>query len=410
MLKTPLVSMMIASALAVAGSLRADSPSPGFPEGFTQTTVYKCGTDGYLFYRIPSIVVSPKGTVLAFAEGRRSPWGAGADSGEINLVLKRSTDGGKTFGPQQVVWADGKNTCGNPVSVVDESTGTIWLIASHNDGDMEESKVAESRAGRSVWVMSSDDDGVTWTKPREITKDVKTPGWTWYATGPGAGIQLKHGAHAGRLIVPANHSVKGGGDDGGSYSHVIYSDDHGKSWKLGGSAAVGGNESQVVELSDGTVMLNMRNARGKDRAKPPKQRAIALSHDGGETFGEMTHDEALIEPICQGSIVRYTWPSDGGKGRILFANPANTDQRTDMTVRISYDDGKTWPVSQLIHKGWSCYSAITPLPDGSVGLLYEAGDRARYDRLDFARLSISWISEKKDTLGSGEKVAIPTGK
>jgi sialidase-1 len=405
-------AMAAASAvLFTMASAHGDSPSPGFPEGFEQTTVYKSGTDGYLFYRIPSVLVTSKGTVLAFAEARRSPWGAGADSGEINIVLKRSTDGGKTWGAQQVIWVDGKNTCGNPVSIFDETTGTIWLVASHNDGSMEESKVAESRAGRAIFVMSSDDDGVTWTTPREITKDVKKEGWTWYATGPGAGIQLKHGPHAGRLVVPANHSVKGGGDDGGSYSHVIYSDDHGKTWKLGGSAKVGSNESAVVELADGTVMLNMRNARGKSAPKDtPRERAIALSKDGGKTFGEMTHDSALIEPICQASIVRYTWPGEGGKGRILFANPANKEQRTDMTVRISYDEGKTWPVSQLIHKGWSCYSAITPLPDGSIGLLYEAGDRARYDRLDFVRMTLSWVSGGKDTLATGEKQATPSSK
>lgn len=392
--------------IAAAAAVHADTPHPGDPEGFEQTTVYKSGTDGYLFYRIPSLLVTPKGSLLAFAEARRSPWGPGADSGEINVVLKRSTDGGKTWGPQQVVWADGKNTCGNPVSLVDEQTGTIWLIACHNDGEMEGTNVAQSRAGRTVFVFSSDDDGVTWSAPRDITKDVKVSGWTWYATGPGAGIQLKHGKHAGRLIVPANHSEKGEG----SFSHVIYSDDHGKTWKLGGSAAQGGNESCVVELSDGTVMLNMRNARGKNEKSPSHERAVALSKDGGETFGKTSHDPALIEPICEASIVRYSWPGKGQKGRILFANPANREQRTDMTIRISYDEGKTWPVSQLIHKGWSCYSAITPLPGGDVGLLYEAGDRARYDRLDFVRASLDWISTGKDKAAADENLALPHEK
>ena len=408
MCATPIVSALVAVA-AAALPLRADTPSPGDPEGFSQTTVFKSGTDGYLFYRIPSVVVTPEGTVLAFCEARRSPWGKGADSGEINIVLKRSTDGGKTFGPQQIIWADAKNTCGNPVSLVDESTGTIWLVACHNDGDAQEDEIEAARAGRTIFVMSSGDDGVTWSKPRDITHDVKKPGWTWYATGPGAGIQLKHGPHAGRLIVPANHHEEAA-ERAGSYSHVIYSDDHGQSWRLGGVADVGGNESEVVELADGTVMLNMRNARGKSAKNIHHERAVALSDDGGETFGPTAYDAALIEPICQGSIVRYTWPGEGGKSRILFANPASTQERVNMTVRISYDEGKTWPVSNLIHKGWSCYSALTPLPDGSIGLLYEAGDRARYDRLDFVRMTLPWLSSQKDALGANERPAVPGQK
>lgn len=391
--------------VACTPALRGDTPSPGNPEGFEQTTLYKSGTDGYLFYRIPSLLLTTKGSLLAFAEARRSPWGPGADSGEINVVLKRSTDGGKSFSPQQVVWADGTNTCGNPTSVVDATTGTIWLLACHNLGDTKEEDIADARAGRTVFVMSSDDDGVTWSKPREITGDVKKPGWTWYATGPGVGIQLQRGPHAGRLVIPANHAVKGGAD--GGFSHVIYSDDHGKSWQLGGDAPAGGNESQVVELSDGTVMLNMRNARTKNKDDQPRERAVALSTDGGETFGPMTRDAALIEPLCQGSIVRYTWPGDGAsKSRILFANPASREERVNMTVRISYDEGKTWPVSNLIHKGWSCYSSITPLPDGKIALLYEAGDRARYDRLDLVRMTLPWLSAKKDELTSADQLAV----
>lgn len=390
----PRVVCTIAAALASV-SVHADTPHPGNPEGFEQMTLFKSGTDGYLFYRIPSLLVTPKGTVLAFAEARRSPWGPGADSGEINIVLKRSTDGGKSFGSQRVVWADGKNTCGNPVSLVDESTGTIWLVACHNVGEAKEEEIATARSGRRVFVMSSEDDGVTWSSPREITANVKMPGWTWYATGPGIGIQIKHGKYAGRLVVPANHTVKGGGP-GGGFSHVIYSDDHGKTWKLGGDAPAGGNESQIVELSDGTLMLNMRNAKAASKESQPRERAVSLSNDGGETFGPMTHDPTLVEPVCQGSILRYSWPGENGKGRILFANPASRDERVGMTVRISYDDGKTWPVSNPIHKGWSCYSSLARLPDGSVGLLYEAGDRARYDRLDLARLTLPWISGGKD--------------
>lgn len=380
---------VIALAIAFASFANADTPSPNFPEGFTQQTVFKSGTGGYLFYRIPSAVVTKRGTVLIFAEGRRSPWGAGADSGEIHTVLKRSTDGGDTFGPTQVVFADGKNTCGNPTAVVDAKTGRIVVLMCHNDGESDEQS---ARVGRTVWVSTSDDDGVTWSKPRDITAAVKKPDWNWYATGPGIGVQLTRGPHAGRLVIPCNHSVsKTSG--GGGYAHVIYSDDAGDTWHLGGDSPEGFNETQCVEVGDGAVMLNMRNNKIASRPKEtPKRRGVTISRDGGATFAETRRDETLVEPICQGSVLRYDWPADGRAGRILFSNPANEAERTDMTLRISTDDGKTWPVANLVHKGWSCYSSMAKLPDGRVALFYEAGDRARYERIDLARVSLDWIA------------------
>jgi len=190
-------------------------------------------------------------------------------------------------------------------------------------------------------VLTSDDDGVTWSKPREITKDVKRSDWTWYATGPGIGIQLKRGAHKGRLVVPCNHRTTGDGagtpSDGNS--HVIFSDDGGTNWQIGGSPEPRlFNESQVVELADGRVMLNMRNSAPGGRKNAARQRGVAISSDGGATFEPARRDDKLIEPICQGSIVRYTWPSDAGKGRIVFSNPASETERVAMTVRVSYDD------------------------------------------------------------------------
>jgi sialidase-1 len=324
--------------------------------------------------------------------------------------MRRSTDGGKTFDEQKIVWADGKNTCGNPCAVVDERTGTVVLLITHNLGEDAEGQInrGTSVGTRTVWVTTSDDDGVTWSTPREITKDVKRPDWTWYATGPGVGIQLQRGPHKGRLVIPCNHVIKDGGDTAGN-SHVILSDDGGKTWELGGSPLPRQfNESQVVELSDGRVMLNMRTAAPKGRKEAPKRRGVAISSDGGATFDEAYRDPTLIEPICQGSIRRYSWPTEeGGKGRILFANPASESERVAMTVRVSYDDGKTWPAENLIFKGWSAYSCLVPLPDGTVGLLYEAGGRARYERLEFARLSLDWITSGKDALAPGERLAIP---
>jgi sialidase-1 len=361
---------------------------------FVRSTIYRAGEGGYVMYRIPSVIATARGTVLAFCEGRQSPSGPGNDSGEINLLVKRSTDGGQTFGAQQVVWSDGKNTCGNPCAVVDESTGAIWLLMTHNLGEDRENQIiaGTSRGTRTVWVTSSDDDGINWSKPREITTDVKKPDWAWYATGPGVGIQLKRGKHRGRLVVPCDYiSLRGG--KGSGNAHVIYSDDHGKTWKLGGEApARSFNESQIVEQSDGSLMLNMRNARWGKTGEGPHQRGVCISDDGGESFKNLRHDQALVEPICQGSLLRYSWP-ESGRSRILFSNPASQTNRMAMTIRMSEDEGKTWPTAKLVQSGKSAYSCLVRLPDGLIGLLYETGEKSPYEQLEFVRCNVEWLTQ-----------------
>ena len=191
-------------------------------------------------------------------------------------------------------------------------------------------------------------------------------------------MQLKRGDHAGRLVIPCDHVSAGNVGN----AHVIFSDDHGQTWKLGGAPPRPEfNESQVVELSDGRVMLNMRNFGPAVRAGAPPQRGVCVSVDGGETFTDLRRDPKLIEPLCQGSIIRY-------RELLLFSNPASKDARVDMTVRQSRDDGATWPTSKLIHKGPAAYSCVVALPDGSVGLLYECGEKTPYERIDFARFSL----------------------
>jgi sialidase-1 len=343
-------------------------------EEIERTTAFRSG-DGYHTYRIPAAIVTGNGTLLAFCEGRRS---GGGDSGEINLLVKRSTDNGQTFGKPQIVWADGKNTCGNPCPVVDQSTGTIWLLMTHNLGQDSERDIVHNNAKqRTVWITSSSDDGKTWATPREITKDVSKPEWAWYATGPGVGIQIQRGRRAGRLVIPCDYTIRGGGKNSGN-SHIIYSDDHGKTWNLGGEAPEKRfNECQIVELSDARLMLNMRNTR------PPQvpQRGVCISDDGGETFKDLRHDPVLIEPVCQGSIIRFN-------DVILFSNPASEAKRINMTVRMSRDDAATWPVAKLIHAGPSAYSCLVVLPNGMLGLLYECGEKTPYERIEFARMKL----------------------
>jgi sialidase-1 len=350
---------------------------------FEQTDLYVSGKEGYHTYRIPSVIVTPAGTVLAFCEGRKH---GSSDTGDIDMLLRRSTDGGKTFARQQVVWDDDSNTCGNPCPVVDRTSGTIFLLLTHNLGKDQEGQIIarKSKGTRTVWISESTDDGQTWSKPVEITRATKKPAWTWYATGPGAGIQLR----SGRLVVPCDY-VDSDAHVGGS--HVIYSDDHGVTWKLGGMVCPKTDESEVVELADGSLLLNMRNNNRQHRC-----RATAVSRDQGLTWSTPAYDETLIEPVCQASIRRCGLAGEGRKGPILFSNPAQTGQRTTMTARLSYDECKTWPVHRVLHAGPAAYSCLAAAPDGRILCLYERGDKHAYEKITLARFNLQWLGDGKD--------------
>jgi sialidase-1 len=365
------------------------------------TDVFIAGQDGYHTYRIPAIVVTTNGTVLAFCEGRKH---SRADSGDIDLLLKRSTDGGKTWSAQQVIWSDSTNTCGNPAPVVDQLTGVVWLLMTWNLGVDKEAGIIyrQARDTRRVFLTSSRDDGRTWSPPAEITASVKRPDWGWYATGPVNGIQLTRGGSggsgagvspakvpagvppAGRLVIPCNHSTLTTATQSVTRSHVIYSDDHGRTWQIGGIEAEQTNESTVAELSDGSLLHNMRSYHGKHR------RAVATSRDGGLTWSPVKLDEALIEPVCQASLLRGTWPERGEKSRLLFSNPAST-KREKLTVRVSHDEGATWTAGKVLHPGPAAYSCLALLPDNLIGCLFERGEASPYERISLARFSLDWL-------------------
>jgi len=323
--------------------------------------IYKPGDSGYNCFRIPAMITTKSGLILAFAEGRKKDCG---DSGDIDLVLRRSADGGKTWGPLQVVWSDSTNTCGNPVPIQDAATGKIWLVSTWNYGaDHEkEIKAKTGKFGRNVYALSSDDDGKSWSPAKEITADVRRPDWTWYATGPCHGVQITTGKYKGRLAVPVNHV-----ENNKNYVHIIYSDDHGLSWKLGSNTPQDKtNEATLAELSNGSLMLNIRNADRK-----LKTRLTSVSADGGQTWGNVKTDTTLIEPICQGSLLSYM---PGKKNAALFfINPANTIKRANVTLRASSDDGQTWAKSEVIYPGPSAYSDIAIYKNKEIAVLYEAG-------------------------------------
>jgi sialidase-1 len=363
---------------------KAEQSSLAIP-GPAQTDLFIGGEGGYHSYRIPALIATPKGTLLAFVEGRKD---SASDHGHNEILMRRSLDGGNTWTPMQLVKRDGTNALNNPTAVVDRDTGTIWLLfvwtSTKKYKNNEEVAKATGRIS-DMWVMHSNDEGATWAGPANITKSVNQRDWNRIVPGPGVGIQLRNG----RLVIPCNHVV---GKE--TFDHVIYSDDHGKTWHLGGSTEGKMDEDQIVELADGTLMLNIRNYREKGH------RGISLSKDQGMTWSPVTSDPTLIEPVCQASLIRYTLSPPFTKNRLLFSNPATQDERIKMTVRLSYDEGKTWPVAKLLNLGPSGYSCLTVLHDMQIGSLYERGDSSSIDKVTFARFSLGWLTDGADSLGS----------
>lgn len=347
--------------------------------------LFVSGQDGYHTYRIPALIVAPSGDLLAFCEGRKISW---KDHGDVELVMKRSSDGGRSWSNQQLVHEEGGEatiTIGNPCPVVDRETGRIWLPM--------------CRDNRDVLMTYSDDDGRSWAKPRDITPQVVREQWSWVATGPGVGIQLRCDPLAGRLIIPCDHRDQTPVSDDSRnrcFSHVIYSDDHGRTWRLGGVTEPGSYECQVVELSSGRLMLN---ARMQQRSKG--FRGVSFSNDGGANWSPVIHDQELPDPICQGSIVALPPVQDNEQQscQLLFSNPAvwyepGTDknrQRRRLTVRLSQDDGDTWPFEKVLYNGAAAYSCLAVLPDRTVACLYEAGEEHWREAIYLSRFDVAWL-------------------
>ena len=334
-------------------------------------------------YRIPSLLVTKAGTLLAICEGRVD---GGGLTGNIDLVLRRSLDAGITWQPLQKIADLGDDTLGNPCPVVDRETGTIWLPFTRSPGKFNETQIVagQSSGPTTVWLTRSDDEGATWSEPRDISATTRQEKWGWYGTGPGIGIQLANG----RLLIPSYHTEPGSG----MYrSHAIFSDDHGATWKLGETVGEHTAECQAIERRDGAVLLNMRGTN--------KQffRSIAMSRDGGQSWSEPQLDRNLPEPACQAAL----FAADNGKdGRVgnpsywLFCNPPGATRR-NLTLRLSRDEGQTWTIAKLIDAGPTEYSCLAWLPDGQIGLLYElsrAGQTYRPE-LHFARIPASWLTD-----------------
>jgi sialidase-1 len=361
---------------------------------FAERRVFSNGKDGYQYFRIPAIVKTLNGDLLAFAEGRVHDW---RDFGHIEIVMKRSTDNGVTWSDLQVVATNKRYVAGNPGVVVDtkdpDHPGKMWLA--YNTNKFPEEKIMDGTGVREVWVTSSVDDGNTWSSPLNITPYVHRPhqpeidpgynfgeDWRWHAVLPGHAIQLQTGRHAGRLLFPANHSRADRSNCQRYFSHAFWSDDHGHSWHLGQEVDVDANEAMAVELGNGQIMMNMRNYDGQ------KMRAVATSSDGGCTWDRVWREPQLPDPTVQASIIRYT--TDAGD-LILFANPSSTSMRENMTVRVSYDLGETWATSRQIRAGESAYSDLVIQEDGRIGLLYEDGNKSG---IYYAHFELAWLLER----------------
>ncbi|GAB2551717.1 sialidase family protein [Spirosoma aerophilum] len=374
------------------GSLAADSSR----QAIAETTVFRNGEGGYLCYRIPAIVKTPNGTLLAFAEGRRTNCG---DFGDVDIVLRASKDNGQSWGPLQLVVDQGSMQAGNPAPVFDLSdarfpNGKLFLL--YNTGTASEDDVRKGLAVREVWYKTSTDGGQTWSEPVNITTQVSRPNkpginpnyafpedWRSYANTPGHALQLRKGRYKGRIFVAANHSEGQPQPQFRDYrAHGFYSDDHGQHWKLTPTIPYpGGNESTAAETADGGLLLNARNQSGDVR-----NRLLVFSASAGESWDPVVVATDLPDPVCQGSMITYQ--PRRGQSVLLFANANSQTSRSNLTVRVSRDNGKSWSAGKSIYAGSSAYSDLVIQQDGTIGVLYE---KDQYTNITYARFRYDWL-------------------
>lgn len=397
------LALLACAAATLAGApAAAPRPAPGAAPLLEKLDLFAEGQNGFVSFRIPGIVVSARGTVLAYCEARKF---TAADRGEIEIHLRRSTDGGRTFSPPQQVAHLGPRLPRNPhmpddkkkknMGGPEEQTVNNPMLIAARDGTVHLVYCVEYMRS---FHSRSEDDGVTWSAPVEITatfdrfrSDID---WQAIATGPGHGIELRHG----RLVVPvwlATYEKKPGLRKGCS---VIFSDDRGATWQRGDLAMSIGGESSVAQLSDGRVVLSARNS------DPRNRRAVTYSADGATRWSKVEFLPELLEPGCMAGLVAHPGDGAGAKPLLLYSNPHTTErshrERKNVTIQASYDDGRTWPVRKLLQPGPGAYSDLAVLPDGTVLCLFESGKDGEtrrggdwaYASIRLARFNLGWLT------------------
>lgn len=366
---------MAGSALASA-PLLATIPSDPL-KLISDTKVFVAGEDNTHTYRIPSIITAMNGDLIAACDARRNNSGdlIHFSSRNIDIVIKRSSDNGKTWGPMEIVadYPDGTGGT-DPSMILDRKTGDLFMFYSYIGA--KPSKEFFFR------VQRSRDHGKTWSKPHDITTQITKPEWknSFKFISSGRGSQMANGT----LIH--NYVILGKG------AEIFASSNHGKTWKLIDAEMKPADESRVLELTDGRLMVNSRVGGGT--------RWVHRSEDNGTTWVSQKEHQ-LPDPRCNGAILRYTSQKEGyAKDRLLFCNAGSRNGRKNLTIRISYDEGKSWSAGKVIDAGPSAYSEITILKDGTIGVFYEPG----YKSLRFVRFSLESLTDGKDRLTQPYKI------
>lgn len=358
-----------------------------------QVVVRNAGDDGVNTYRIPALATSNKGTLLAAWDCR---YETSRDlQGHIDIGLMRSEDRGKTWLPMQIVLDMGTwgglpekfNGVSDGCLLVDKVTGRIWVAALwmhgvlDKDGKWIEGLTQQSTAWQHQWagrgsqaglspretsqfVMAySDDDGKSWSAPINITEQTKPRDWWLYAPAPGQGITMRDGT----LVMP----TQGRDSTGRPFSNITYSTDRGKSWKTSTPAIYETSECAVVELADGSLMLNIRDNRNHKEKGARNGRAVFTTRDMGSSWTEHpSSHNALIEPVCMASIHRHG-------NMLLFSNPATKTGRYNIRIKKSLDQGLTWSDGLALDPGDNFgYSCITSIDRNTIGILWE-GSKAQ---------------------------------
>ncbi|MFD0318339.1 exo-alpha-sialidase [Streptomyces flavalbus] len=387
-LRATLTAAVVTAAAGLLPTAAEARPTAAEAAPFAHQVLFRADRDpgGYACFRIPAIVRTNDGTLLAFAEGRVLNCG---DATDIDIVLKRSTDGGRTWGPLQVINDGGGDTHGNPAPVVDRKTGRVLLAQTYNTGRPDSAHCAIP-CDRAPWLQYSDDDGRTWSRPRDLSAELLPAHWnSWFATGPVHGVQLTRGAHAGRLVLGVNAETYSGGRVTANHAALVISDDGGEHWRIGATdthpvAADGTfrqkpSEVTPAELPDGTLLVSSRDEEGTDLG----HRSQTLSRDGGESFSTpFTGLPDLYTPEVQGALLSLD-------DRVLLSAPGDPDRRRTMMLRSSHDGGRTWDSTDrgtVIAGDWAGYSDLVDVDADTVGLMYEGGAVDARDEIRFVRV------------------------